>query len=180
MTLSAWIRPADLQAGWRTVVHRQTDAYFLMAGGGEVPAATVDARLALVIAATACLCIALVVGGARWLDASGSWWPPMALFLAGSVIDVWLTSPGTVIGPALLAIWCALSARRRVVGVSMFAVALALACVTTLALAGHTPSDFARDDGGVIRAAALGLVLLTAAALAAVCRPSEAEGDPRR
>ena len=34
MTLSAWIRPTDLQAGWRTVVHRQTDAYFLMAGGG--------------------------------------------------------------------------------------------------------------------------------------------------
>ena len=37
MTLAAWIRPADSQAGWRTVVHRQTDAYFLMAGGGEGP-----------------------------------------------------------------------------------------------------------------------------------------------
>ena len=34
MTLLGWIRPAGLQDGWRTVVHRQTDAYFLMAGGG--------------------------------------------------------------------------------------------------------------------------------------------------
>ena len=32
MTLSVWIRPARSQAGWRTVVARQTDAYFLTAG----------------------------------------------------------------------------------------------------------------------------------------------------
>jgi hypothetical protein len=42
MTLAAWIRPADSQAGWRTVVHRQTDAYFLMAGGGDVRTASGD------------------------------------------------------------------------------------------------------------------------------------------
>ena len=124
MTLAAWIRPADSQAGWRTVVQRQTDAYFLMAGGGEVPTASADPRFALVLGAAACLCVALVAAGTRWLDASPSWWPPIALFLAGSAIDVWLTGRGTVIGPTLVAIWYAVSARRRVVAMSMFAVAV--------------------------------------------------------
>ena len=31
MTLSAWIRPTASQSGWRTIVQRQTDAYFLNA-----------------------------------------------------------------------------------------------------------------------------------------------------
>jgi hypothetical protein len=34
MTLSAWIRPTAAQAGWRTILARQTDVYFLMAGNG--------------------------------------------------------------------------------------------------------------------------------------------------
>jgi hypothetical protein len=25
MTLSAWVRPTESQAGWRTILHRQTD-----------------------------------------------------------------------------------------------------------------------------------------------------------
>ena len=175
MTLAAWIRPADSQAGWRTVVQRQTDAYFLMAGGGEVPTASADPRFALVLGAAACLCVALVAGGARWLDASTSWWPPIALFLAGSAIDVWLTGRGTVIGPTLVAIWYAVSARRRVVAMSMFAVAVALTGVTILALAGHSVDDLARDGDGVVRSAALGLVLITGGALAAFCRPSQAK-----
>jgi hypothetical protein len=33
MTIAAWVRPRAEQPGWRTVVHRETDAYFLMAGG---------------------------------------------------------------------------------------------------------------------------------------------------
>ena len=37
MTLSAWIRPSQPQSGWRTILSRQTDAYFLMAGGGTHP-----------------------------------------------------------------------------------------------------------------------------------------------
>jgi chitodextrinase len=32
MTLSAWVRPAASQSGWRTIVQRQADAYFLTAG----------------------------------------------------------------------------------------------------------------------------------------------------
>ena len=31
MTLSAWIRPTASQTGWRTIVQRQADAYFLNA-----------------------------------------------------------------------------------------------------------------------------------------------------
>jgi hypothetical protein len=175
MTLSAWIRPADVQAGWRTVVHRQTDAYFLMAGGGEVPTASVGPRFALVVGAAACLCIALVAGGAGWLDANPSWWPPIALFLAGSAIDVWLMGPGTVIGPTLVAAWYALTATRRAVAMTMFALAVVLTGVTVLALAGQSVNELARDGGGVVRSAALGLLLITGGVLAAFCRPSRAE-----
>ena len=31
MTLSAWIMPTATQSGWRTILQRQTDAYFLNA-----------------------------------------------------------------------------------------------------------------------------------------------------
>ena len=33
MTLSAWVRPTAAQSGWRTVIQRQADAYFLHASG---------------------------------------------------------------------------------------------------------------------------------------------------
>ena len=169
MTLSAWIRPAGLQAGWRTVVHRQTDAYYLAAGGGaEIsPAASDDTRATLAVGAAACLCVALVAGCGPRLDASASWWPPVALFLAGSAVDVWLTGPGTVIGPTLVAIWYAHTTRRRVVAMSMFVVAAVLTGVTVVAIAGQTGYELVRDGGGVARSAALGLVLVTGGVLAA-------------
>ena len=37
MTLSAWINPAASQSGWRTIVQRQTDAYFLNASNDTGP-----------------------------------------------------------------------------------------------------------------------------------------------
>jgi glucose/arabinose dehydrogenase/fibronectin type 3 domain-containing protein len=40
MTLAAWIQPAALQSGWRTIMQRETDAYFLNAsnnGGNNFP-----------------------------------------------------------------------------------------------------------------------------------------------
>jgi chitodextrinase len=37
MTLSAWVRPTAAQGGWRTVLQRQTDAYFLHASNGDGP-----------------------------------------------------------------------------------------------------------------------------------------------
>jgi Concanavalin A-like lectin/glucanases superfamily len=173
MTLSAWIRPAGSQAGWRTVVHRQTDAYFLMAGGGGgiSPSPTVSdgVRAALAVGAAACLCMALVAGWAPWLDASVSWWPPITLFLAGSAVDVWVSGPGTVIGPTLVAIWCAFTTRRHAVAMSMFVVAAVLTGVTVVALASQTGYELARGGGGVARSAALGLVLV-ASGMAGVSR----------
>jgi glucose/arabinose dehydrogenase/fibronectin type 3 domain-containing protein len=37
MTLSAWIRPAASQSGWRTILQRQVDAYFLNASNTSGP-----------------------------------------------------------------------------------------------------------------------------------------------
>ena len=35
MTLSAWVRPTASQGGWRTILQRQADAYFLHASNGD-------------------------------------------------------------------------------------------------------------------------------------------------
>ena len=37
MTLSAWIRPTVSQSGWRTIMQRQTDSYFLNASNSDGP-----------------------------------------------------------------------------------------------------------------------------------------------
>ena len=37
MTLSAWIRPATIQSGWRTILQREADAYFLNASNSDGP-----------------------------------------------------------------------------------------------------------------------------------------------
>jgi glucose/arabinose dehydrogenase/PKD repeat protein len=37
MTLSAWIRPTAAQSGWRTVMQREADAYYLNAGTADGP-----------------------------------------------------------------------------------------------------------------------------------------------
>ena len=36
ITLSAWIRPEARQSGWRTIIQRQTDAYFLIASSDRI------------------------------------------------------------------------------------------------------------------------------------------------
>jgi hypothetical protein len=87
MTLSAWTRPAESQAGWRTILHRQTDAYFLDAGGGTYQAlGTVeDARAALLAGAAIWFC--LMLAGLPIPGRRRSMWAPVALFLAGSLLD---------------------------------------------------------------------------------------------
>jgi hypothetical protein len=37
MTLSAWIRPTVSQSGWRTIMQRQADSYFLNASNSDGP-----------------------------------------------------------------------------------------------------------------------------------------------
>jgi hypothetical protein len=169
MTLSAWIRPSESQSGWRTILHRQTDAYFLAAGGGrhEKRLGVVDnARLVLLIIAAIWFCVALASGSATRVGQRGeSYWPPVALFLAGSIVDAALAPSHTLIGPALVATWYALTASRRDVTASMCVLAVAFAGVTVLSLAGGP--ELAQDKGGIARSAALGLLLITAALLGA-------------
>ena len=56
MTLSGWIRPSESQGGWRTILHRQTDVYFLTAGSSQTTrAGTFDNARALLLVAVAVL-----------------------------------------------------------------------------------------------------------------------------
>ena len=181
MTLSGWIRPSESQAGWETILHRQTDAYFLMAGGGGGNTRLGgfdDARVALLFGAAvwfgvACSGRARGVGGRR-----RSWWAPVALFLAGSLVDAVLAPAGTLIGPTMVAAWFALTASHRGEAASMYLLAAAFTGVTIMSLAGLGGLEHARDDGGIARSAAVGLLLVTAGLLAArYARGTEHSGE---
>jgi hypothetical protein len=163
MTLAAWIRPSEPQDGWRTILHRQTDVYFLMAGSDRDNSVGVldDLRAALLVGAAVWFCVVLAGGGARWVRGHRrTWWPPVALFVAGSVIDAVLAPTGTLTGPFLVAAWYGLTASRRDEATLMFLIAAVLAGVTVASLAGHGGLELTRDDGGIARSAALGLILV--------------------
>jgi hypothetical protein len=171
MTLSAWIRPSEAQSGWRTILHRQTDAYFLTAGGArkdENRLGTLDdARLALVVLAAIWFCVALTLGPTRWVGGrSHSWWLPVALFLAGSVVDVALAPAGTLVGPTLLAIWCARIASHRGEAAIFYLIAAAFTAVTVVALAGPD-GNLANDGDATARSMAVGLLLVVVGLLGA-------------
>jgi hypothetical protein len=169
MTLSAWIRPTESQSGWRTILHRQTDAYFLMAGGGgreDRLGALDDARVALLIIAAVWFYVALAGGHPRVVGGRRLWsWRPVALFLAGSVVDAALAPSHTLIGPTLVAMWYALTASRRDEAMSMHLLAAAFTGVTVASVASGL--ELAHDDGGIARSAALGLLLVTVGLLSA-------------
>jgi Concanavalin A-like lectin/glucanases superfamily len=178
MTLSAWSRPAESQRGWRTILHRQTDAYFLDAGGGTYEAlGTVDdARAALLVGAALWFCLMLALTPGR--RASGrSWWPGVALFLAGSLIDAAVGSAGTLFGPTLVAAWYALTASRRGEAVGLYLITVLFAAVTLVSLGGGGSLDLARNDGGTARAVALGALFVVAGLLGARYRSREATRD---
>ena len=176
MTLSAWSRPGESQDGWRTILHRQTDAYFLAAGGGTYQAlGTLDDALAALIVGTALWFCLLLAGTARH-RAGGrrrSWWAPVALFLAGSLLDAALTPSGTLFGPTLVAAWYALTASYRAEAVSMSVITVVFTAVTLVSLAGEPALDLARDDGGIARSVALGVLFVVAGQVSAARpRPS--------
>jgi hypothetical protein len=173
MTLSAWVRPTEPQSGWRTVLHRQTDAYFLMAGGGTRPEAGVgtldNLRLALVITAALLFCAALAGGRRPPVAGRRFWyWPPVLLFLAGSAVDTALAPSVTLVGPTLVAMWCALTAAHKNEAAIMYLSAAAFAGVTIASLVGPGGIDFADEDGGVARSAALGLLLVASGLMSAL------------
>jgi hypothetical protein len=90
--------------------------------------------------------------------------------VAGSAVDAALTPRDTVIGPALVAIWCAATTRRRDERTCMAALATLLVAVTIVAIADQALLPLPEDAGGEVRAAALGLLLATAAVLSSRAR----------
>jgi hypothetical protein len=90
-------------------------------------------------------------------------------------VEVAFTPMDTLIGPALLAVWCAVAFQRRDARVSMGVLAAAFAAATVLSIAGRTPLSLPSDDGGVVRSAALGVLLVVAGVLSI----REQRGAPR-
>jgi hypothetical protein len=176
MTLAAWVRPGASQSGWRTVLHRQTDAYFLTAGGGENSerlAAVDGPRLGAVLLAAICLSVALIARGGGWVaGARRVWWPPIALFVAGSFIDAALVPSAALVGPALVAIWFALTASDRVDAAAIWLLAVGLIAISAASLAGAV--DLPGDDGSLARSGAVGALLIAVGLLGArrVGRPT--------
>jgi hypothetical protein len=178
MTLTAWIKPSETQSGWRTVIARQTDAYTLMAGGGRQDAGRLTAldrlRFVAVILLIAGLGLASALGQAPWASGARRWYWPVALFVAGSLLDAAFMHGDTLIGPALVAVWFGTTSSNRAETASMCVLSAAFAAVTILSIAEPAALPLPQDDGGVVRAAGLGLLLATAGVLSA--RRSAAKG----
>lgn len=181
MTLSAWIRPGKSQSGWRTILHRQTDAYFLAAAGAtatDIGAGPLgDGRAALLVCASIWFCLLAGSGHARWMgERRHSWWLPVMLFVVGSLVDAALPPSGTLVGPTLVAMWFALTASHRGEAAFFYAIAVGFTAVTIVFLADRGGLQLAPEDGGVARSAALGLLLVVAGLLGAGYGSRHVEG----
>jgi Concanavalin A-like lectin/glucanases superfamily len=165
MTLSAWVRPDAPQAGWRTIVHRQTDAYFLMASTDVLDRSGLvdDLRAALVLAAAVWFCA--VIATARSPSTAArrrSWWLPVALLVLGSLVDAANAPIGTLFGPTLVALWLATTASSRIERAAFLLAALVCIGLTIASVAdiAGVGAAFTHDDGGIARSAALGVLFL--------------------
>lgn len=164
LTLSAWIRPTADQSGWRTIVHRERDTYFLVAGSRlEGSTGWADDLVAgAVLAAAAWLAVATLATRGRWLGPRRrAWRVGTGVFLAGCLADAAFAPSGSLFGPALLAVWFAASARHRTQAVAgwLLAAALTTATVASITDLAGISSSVAKDDGGLARSAALGITL---------------------
>jgi hypothetical protein len=180
MTLSGWIRPSTPQAGWRTIVQRQADAYLLTASSDRANRIgwLDDVRAALVAAAAICFCLAIATGrGLSDADPRRSWWVPVALFMLGSIGDAALAPSGTLIGPTLVALWLGATASSRAQAVSSLLAAAVLTGLTIASLTtwGGVDGALSRDDGAIARTTALG-ALFVLAGLQAVTRRRHQSG----
>jgi hypothetical protein len=168
MTLSGWIRPRSAQTGWRTIVQRETDAYFLTAssprhtGAGFID----DLRAALLVAAAVWFCTVNTLFRAPAATArSKTWLVPASLFVLGSFADAALAPTGTLIGPTFVAIWLAATASSGVELAGFALAAVVGAGITFASLTGIAGVDAAisgDDDGAVARAAVLGALFMLA------------------
>jgi hypothetical protein len=164
LTLSAWVWPTAAQSGWRTIVHREADTYFLTAGSNlEGLVGPVDDLLAgAVVAAAAWFSVAMVRSRGSWIGPRRrTWRVAAAMFLVGCVVDAAFAPSATLFGPTLLAVWFAASASDHVEAASGSLLAIALTATTAVSLAGVAwfGIRMEKNDGGLVRSAALGVTL---------------------
>jgi hypothetical protein len=176
MTLSGWIRPTAPQAGWRTIVQRQTDAYILTASSDlQNRVGTIDdLRAALLLAAAAWFCVVIATARSPWTYVRRrSWLLPVAVFTVGSLVDAALAPSATLMGPALVALWLAATA-SSLVGRAIFLVAGAVCVSLTIGSLGGGAA-IADDDAATARTVALGALFVFAGLgqLAAAAGPSD-------
>ena len=169
MTLAAWIKPSEPQDGWRTVVARQPDAYGLVAGGGRQNAAGLHnldiLRFVLVILLGGWVGLGLVGGHSLWGPGERHWYQPVALFICGSLVDVALRPSNALIGPALVALWWGATSDELQEKSTLYGLAGAFAAVTVLSIVDPNTTLLPYNNGGVVRAAALGALLVAGSVL---------------
>ena len=182
LTLSAWIRPAASQGGWRTIIYRERDIFFLDAGSdiqglvGRVD----DLLAASVVAAAGCFAVVMAASRGRWLGRRRRAWPAAAvMILVGCVVDAVVAPSVTLFAPTLLAVWFALSADDGAEAAVGWLVTCVLTLVTAASLAdlAGVGTRMQRDDGGLARSAALG-VTLVAIGLVMLCRARPSRPEP--
>ena len=82
-------------------------------------------------------------------------------------MDAVLAPSGTLVGPALVAAWFALTASRRLEAASMYLLTALFTALTVASLVGQGGPELARDDGSVARSVAFGLLFVAAGLFAA-------------
>jgi hypothetical protein len=132
-------------------------------------------RAALVVAAALWCCVALASGRPPSVGGRRLWfWPPVVLFLAGLAADPALAPSPTLIGPTLLAMWCALTAAHRNDAAAICLIAAPFTGVTVASIVGTGGVEFTHEDGGTARSVALGLLLVTVGVCRALCAARQA------
>jgi hypothetical protein len=169
-------RPADPWAGPAVVL-----GALLLVGGVKLTGvvrlgALDDARGALLLIAAGWFAVALAAGRPAGRQRR-SWWQPIALFTAGSVADAALAPSGTLIGPILVALWLGRTASDRGAAATMYLLGAVYTAASVVSLIDPGGPDLTRDDGGIARSTALGMLLVTAGLLALRHRSS---GSRRR
>ena len=99
-----------------------------------------------------------------------TWWLPLLLFAVGSLVDAALAPTGTLIGPALVAVWLAATASRRTERAVFTGAAVAYVGLTFGSLTGipGLATALPAYDDSVARSAALGALLILAGLAALV------------
>jgi hypothetical protein len=138
-----------------------------------------------VVVAAAWFLLVMVGSGGRWLGRRRRAWALAAgLLLVGCVVDAALVPSASLLGPTLLAVWFAASARDRVEAAIGWLVAVGLTAATLAARAdvAGIGVSMERQDGSLARTAALGVTVFVIGLVTLrrdPVRPRHASVDPR-